>query len=182
MKRINCIYLCLLFMGVFAVQPACSQEKAFKPVTFEKEHSVKVNGTPKEVFAIIARPERFKGHGNSKTEYLFGSKDELDGAMFRVGDIWFVVAEYNPTDFMFRYVMLMPKAELLEGEYSLKPTSDGGSMLTVRWRVTGFDERSNQAIQGYLDNRKGAFEKQVEALGKTLSDHFSKKKAKQQSH
>jgi len=147
-------------------------QDGFVPVTFEKIHTVKVYGSPEQIFSLIG-PEGTKKVTGANVDYLFGGANDLPGAMFRIGDRWFVVAEYNREELIYRSVMLMPRDELLVNEFTLRASEDANTYLTVKWRVTGFDKGSNLSIEEFLLH-EGIFEQQVESIGKKLNEYLGK--------
>lgn len=175
----------ILFLGfsiVFPTQDHESQDKSdqggdtFEPLNVELKHTITIGGTPDEVFPLLG-PEGSRLLMNTEIVYFFGSGDELPGAMFRIGeDRWYVVAEHNPKDLVYRSVLLMPDVEFLVNEIRLAPgLKERETMATVTWRIVGVSENASREIQDYLDH-EGLFEKQVEQMGRRIGEYLKKRK------
>jgi len=124
--------------------------EVFEPLAIEKQHRFEFNVAPDELFPLL-NPAGGNHWTPSTPKYVFGSADEPSGAMWTVGDGWMVLAEYNPDALCMKSVLYIPDTEFMIEKARCEVSPNGGTVLTVSWRVAGISKDGNDAVQAFFD-------------------------------
>ena len=84
--------------------------------------------------------------------------------MWRVRDGWMVVADYAPASMTMKTVLYLPDTEFMLEEIRCAPGNQGGTTMTVMWRVAGISAGGNAAVQGFFDQHWDMRMRMIEAF------------------
>lgn len=165
--------------------PHEQEQGSFKPVAYERTATIQIDGTIKEVFSLFEPKNRNHLSDENGTQAFFtGSGETKPGEMFMAKhdyheETWRVVANYDPEDYTISYVYFAPPTELLYREYRRKTNPEGGTSVTIFWRVVGLSNEGNKAVRNYFES--GDYEKQIRESEKKYNKIMAEKK-KNDSH
>ena len=87
--------------------------------------------------------------------------------MWRIGDGWMVVAEYDPEALTMKTVLFIPGTEFMIEEMRCEAGPQGRTVATVAWRVAGVSVEGNAAVQGFFDKH---WDMRMRMIEKTYND------------
>ena len=161
-----------------AEEPGVPPTDSFKPVLYERDRTIHLNGDPDEVFGLF-KPDGFQKWSKRKTppqrEVLFeGQGDSWSTYMSRVFSAhstrWNVVAEHDRDDKLIRYVLLIPDVELLVHEIQCLPKPGGGTIAIVSWKCAGLSDDGNSQVSQFFDG--GHFERQIDGWEQSINEYL----------
>ena len=150
----------------------------FRPVHSEHEATIRVEGTPDEVFSLFEPSGLQLWNGLWKmTEPVFVQTGKsLAGSVYRRRieghdeplEETRVVADHDPATGRVRYIHFIPGVEAWEYEYTVKPHSDGGTAVTVSLIMTSLSEKANEWVLETGKHFNKSVKHYVPALNKLL--------------
>jgi len=86
---------------------------------------------------------------------------------------WINIADYDENEYLQRIVLFIPDTEFLVGENRFKANQNGGTDVTISWRVVGITEEGNEAVMEYANS--GMFETQMKQRVSRLNEYIKNK-------
>jgi len=136
--------------------------ETFDAVFFERSRTIRLEGSPEEVFPLFT-PEGRQKWSSFRPVMLRVSEEGWEGTVFLQPTIHeepntALVADYDPGGRFIRYVTFIPRSEAWEMEIQVGPL-DAGSYATVTYRVTALSLEANPVITEFFE---GHFEPAID--------------------
>ena len=126
-----------------------SRMELYIPVAISRRHEFRIDADPDRVFAA-ANPAGGNHWSAGSPDYVFGNANEPAGAVWRRGDSWFAVGNYDIEKRSMTTVLSIPQTEFLLETLRCDPHPEGGTRVTVEWRVAGVSRESNGAVRDFF--------------------------------
>ena len=154
---------------------ASAQTAPFDAVHIERTRSIRLDGTPDQVFPLFEPEGRRLWARHFAPQYLYPQSGEARaGMVFQTvhhehePSIW-VLADYDPEDYRMRYVIFIPRTEAWELEIVCEPGPEGQTDATVVYRVTSLSEKANDMVQKFFDDD---FEGAIDSWGSAINTYL----------
>ncbi|KPJ88796.1 MAG: hypothetical protein AMS18_13135 [Gemmatimonas sp. SG8_17] len=178
--------LALLASGAILMAPAApaaaqhgdphTQGGQFEAVHIEREHSIELAALPAQVFPLF-EPGGFALWSVSwKPLLLYPRSGELRAGAVAImrhaaheeSQVWFVV-DHDPNTGRIRYFNVIPEIEAWEMDITCSDNGQGGTRVTVAYRVTALSEHANEMVQDFFDHN---FESGVEGWAEKINTYL----------
>ncbi len=83
-------------------------------------------------------------------EYVFGGPNEPAGSVWRRGDSWFAVGDYDLKRRVMTTILSIPQTEFLIETMRCEAHPDGGTRVSVNWCVAGVSLESNNVVREFF--------------------------------
>lgn len=122
----------------------------FNPLAIEKQHSFTLLATPEKVFNLLSPLDG--NHWTRDTpQFLFGSTKKLSSAIYKSGQGYMIIGDWDENKKLMRSIYYIPKTEYMIEDVVCENADHGATKVTVTWRVAGISDESNEAVQGFFD-------------------------------
>jgi len=103
-------------------------DSSFVPVHFERIHSVIIEANADTVFDLLG-PRGLRLMSNIEVDFLYGTEDELEGALFRIlrnnNWIYYAIGEHDTEERIYRSIIFQFKSQFSLPQLQFSPYCQG---------------------------------------------------------